>query len=263
MRFIKYFILFVVLFLGADFNCLAVENNYVRSRDNLQVPDDVLIDGSNLESILKTPAVSSKAKIYDYASLIGVEDEAKLYKKINQFIKDSNIDCAIVTTRDLNGFTLEEFTYNFYDYNHFLNDGIIFVIYMHEDEAIIYMGNSGDRDGQVFEIYTNQRINQTLAYVYKDISVGKYVKAIDDYLEIVDGFYKINTSGNYEVNDSGRVVKHIPWIEISVLSIAMTFICMFLFVRKVNSIKNWDKVLANNLNFKTLIIKTDRDERIG
>ena len=60
-------------------------------------------------------------------------------------------------------------------------------------------------------------------YVYKDIAGGSYYKAVDDYIKILDGFYRMN-DGNYKVDKEGRVVKSIPWIEIVVLSVALTFI---------------------------------------
>ena len=54
------------------------------------------------------------------------------------------------------------------------------------------MGNIGDKSSKVFDIYNDKRINQTLAYVYKDIENKNYYKAIDDYINILDGFYRLN-----------------------------------------------------------------------
>ncbi len=261
MKFIKLMGCILISVLFFNLNCFASVNSYTRTDTNLMVPKDVVVDSNNIGSILKTPAVSSSEKIYDYADLLTDDEEKNIYEKLYEFTKDSEIDVAVVTTNDLLGFSISEYSNNFYDYNDFMNDGIIFVIYMSGNEPEIYMGNSGNHSGKVFEIYTDARINQTLEYVYKDIALGEYDKAINDYVKILDGFYRID-GGNYKVDKEGKVVKSIPWIEIGILSIALTFIIIiflfYKFIVKKKTIVNYEK----NINTETLIVRTDSDKLI-
>ena len=119
------------------------------------------------------------------------------------------------------------------------------------------MGNIGDKSSKVFDIYTDKRINQTLAYVYKDIENKNYYKAIDDYINILDGFYRLN-GDNYKVSKEGKVVKSINWFEIGVLSICLTFIINIFLLRKLK-VKNTFIDYEDKIDNDSLIIKTDSE----
>jgi len=262
MKYIKIFVVGCFLFLFLSLECNASTRVFTRSNQNLLVPEDVVVDQSNLNNILSTPAVSSAEKVYDYAELFTDEEGKKIVKKINEYINNAMIDVAIVTTKDLKGKSIADYAYNFYDYNDFMNDGVIFVIYMNKDNPEIYMGNSGNKDGKVFNIYTDTRINQTLEYVYKDIKAGNYYKAVDNYVKILSGFYNIERNGDFRVNGEGEVVQHIPWIEIVILALALTFIVIVILFcllnRKRESIDLFQKV-----NTDTLMVRTDGDNLVG
>ena len=244
----------------------ASTNTFTRSADNPLVPKDVVVSTTNLEDILKTPAVSASEKVYDYADLYTDQQEKLLFKKIDSYIDKSDIDLVVITTTDLNGFSLSQYTYNFYDYNDFKIEGIAFVIYLAPSEPQVYMGNSGDKTGKVFSIYSKVYIEQTLKYIYKDLKAANYYDATSDFIDIVDGLYdKSGNSGNYEISEKGEVVRQIPWIEIVILSIASTFIVVILFVfkiRKNNRLSNKD-ILSNKIDQRTLMFKTETDEYVG
>lgn len=263
MKKIKFLIFGLVIFSIFNINCLASTNTFTRTNDNLLVPKDVVVDQNNISSIMKTPAVSSDEKLYDYAEILNDQEEKKLVKKINNFIDSSSIDVAIVTTKDLLGFDIATYAFNFYDFNNFLDDGVIFVIYINGSEPEIYMGNSGKPDsGKVFSIYTNSRINQTLEYVYKDINSANYYKGLDNYIKILDGFYNIEQAGEYSLDEDGNVVKVIPWVSIIVLSGTLAFIFSIFLFYKMNSYKNEKISLDNKINTDTLMIRTDKDELV-
>lgn len=261
MKCTRVFICIFISFFFFNMNCFASVNSYIRTDNNLLVPKDVVVDSNNIEAIRKTPAVSSSEKIYDYANLLTDSEEKKIYDKLYEYIKETNIDVAIVTTNDLAGFSIADYSYNFYDYNDFMDDGVVFVVYVTSLEPEIYMGNSGDQSGKVFEIYTDTRINQTLEYVYKDISLGEYYSALNDYVNILDGFYRID-DGNYKVDKEGKIVKNIPWIEIVVLSAALTFIIIVILLYRLNNKKKKTFNIESKINVSTLMVKTDSDNLI-
>ena len=194
---------------------------------------------------------------YDFLNILSDQERYELKNKIDEFVKETKIDISIVTTNDLCGFSINQYSNNFYDYNDFLNEGIIFVIYFNDIEPEIYMGNIGDKSSKVFDIYNDKRINQTLAYVYKDIENKNYYKAIDDYINILDGFYRLN-GDNYKVSKEGKVVKSINWFEIGVLSICLTFIINIFLLRKLK-VKNTFIDYEDKIDNDSLMIKTDSE----
>lgn len=262
MKYMKIIICAFTMFFLFNINCFASVNSYTRTEANLLVPNDVVVDANNKSNILKTPAVSSSEKIYDYADLFTDDEEKKIFEKLYDYAKETKFDAVVVTTKDLKGFSISDYSNNFYDYNDFMNDGTIFVICMSGNEPEIYMGNSGDHSGKIFEVYSDSRINQTLEYVYKDISTGNYSKAINDYINILDGFYRIDNGGNYKVDKEGKIVKSIPWIEIIILSVTLTFIIVVLLLYKINRKKGVVVNFEKCINSDTLMVRTDSDKLI-
>lgn len=270
MKYIKLFIFTVFSFLLFNINCLASTKLYTRTNENLLVPKDVVVTHENLQDILNTPAVDASEKIYDYAEVLSGAEEEKALKLIKEFVESSSIDAVVVTTKNLNGYSIGDYAYNFYDYNDFSESGIIFVIYINSVEPEIYMGNSGPDNGEVFSIYTDNRINQTLAYVYNDIKNGNCYSAVEKYIGVLQGFYDLekqssggNTS-NYEVKQDGKIVKKIPWVEIVILSVALSFVTISVLLYRL---KGKNKVviiddLDSNLNNSTLIVRCDSDELV-
>lgn len=253
-------ILFLILVFLINVNVYASTFTYERTSDNLRVPSDVVVDNNNIDNIMKTPSIKAKEKIYDFAYLLTDSEEQELYKSIKEYIDYTKIDCVIVTTRDLAGFTINEYTYNFYDYNNFKTDGVIFVIYMNNGKPEIFMGNSGNRDGKVFSIYNDYRIKETLKYVYeKNLRNNDYYNACDNYLKLIKAFYNIDSkgSGDYRVGEDGNLEKNIPWIELIILSLALTFVVIMVMMyalglfKKTKNIDNFESYI----NKKTMKVK--------
>ena len=253
--------IFILLFLF-PISVFASTNTFTRTTEKPLVPPDVLVKEDNIQDIMKTPAVSAAEKVYDYADLFSDKEEKDLYRQISDFIDDSNIDVVIVTTNNMNGFDIKDFAYNFYDYNDFKIEGVIFVISLEGKEPEIYMGNSGDTTGKVLTTYTNVRISQTLKYVYQDISIGHYYSATSNFVKIVKGFYEIDRNGNYYVDENGSVVRVLPWTEIIILTIAISFIIIILCIYQIrnnNHISNKFS-MGSLINENTLTVKLNSDD---
>ena len=261
MKKINYLIIVLVAFFTVTLNCNASTFTYTRSSDNLLVPSDVTVDGSNIEDIMKTPAVNANEKIYDFANLIDDSREGALTNKILEFGKESNMDIVIVTTSDLVGFQIPEYTYNFYDYNNFKTDGVILVIHAPGGKnPEIFMGNSGLEDSFIFTVYSEGRVNQTLAYVYNGyIKEKAYYDACDKYIDIIKGFYATDMKKD-EIN--GNNGGGIRWTEIIILSVAIAFIVNLLFIFRLNKYKVTSKkgeVMDKKINGSTLTIQQVQD----
>lgn len=258
MKKLNYLIIILVAFFTVTFNCNASTFTYTRSTDNLLLPKDVKVDSSNINAIMNTPAVNANEKIYDFANLLDDSTEGALTTKITEFKKESKMDVVIVTTSDLKGFQIPEYTYNFYDYNDFAQDGVILVIYAPGGKnPEIFMGNSGLPDSFIFEVYDEGRVNKILAYVYNLISAKQYYEACDKYIDIVKGFYA--TDMRSDVID-GR--GSIGWIEIVILSVAVAVIANLLFMFRLSKYKvtsKKGKVMDKKVNPATMVIQQVQD----
>ena len=238
MKYIKIFILMISLFFIGIVNCYA---------------DDDLLVTNKYE-------VKENQKLFDFADIYSKSEEKKLEKKINSYYKSSSIDSIILTTKALDGKVLSEYASAFYKKNRFKENTILFVIYINDVEPQIYMYGVGDK---TTKYYTDERIEQILKYVYDYVDNKKYYEATDKYLTIIDGFYKIDND-NYYLDSDGKIVKYIPWIEIIILSIALTFIIVMIFIYRIksnNKIVN-KNVLDDKLDSNTIIVSTVKDELI-
>ncbi len=256
--------LFLIVFLF-PLGVFASTNTYTRTPEKLLVPNDVIVDSNNIQAILQTPAVASSEKIYDFADLYSDKEEKALFSKITDYIDETGIDLVIVTTKDLKGFGIRDYAYHFYDYNDFKRDGVIFVIHMGGEEPEIFMGNSGDKAGKVFSVYTDVRIGQTLKYVYQDIKNNNYYDATADYIKILQGFFNLDQNGDYHLDENGSIIRSIPWTEMVILSFAVTFIFVVLLIYRIrgNNRLDFKDDLDNKIDETTLVVKIEMDDYIG
>ena len=264
MKKYKFFIVIMISLFFVNINCYASIDTFERTDSNLRVPDSITVNSSNINDIKNTPSVSSSEKIYDYADLLSASDEEKLFKKINSFVTENDVDLIILTTNNLNNYSIADYTFNFYQYNYFNKNAIVFTIYNNGKEPEIYMFNNGQN---VSSIFNDDVMNEILEYVYQNIYDGKYYKALCDYIKIVDGFYTIdkNGGGSYKVDDFGNLVKNIPWIELFILASCLTFVIISCFIYMIKS-KNKNINLSSNIDNKvdssTLMVKCDCDTLI-
>lgn len=247
---------FFVFIFDLDVDALTSVKTYDRTEQNLLVPDYIVVTEKNKEAILDTPAVDQSQKVYDFANLLSNDEEAKIYKKIKNYIDNTSMQLIILTSNDVGDKKEMDYMYDFYDYNHFFREGIIFFIYKSSSEYKIFMGTVGNESSY---IYTDNRINQTLAYVYKDLEDEKIYKCLSNYIKIVDGFYGLSKNENAKINENGEVVKGFPWIEIIVLSSTLTFVIMMLLIMHGN--KKGIVTIVDRLDKDTIVIKK-RDEKL-
>lgn len=223
-KFIFYLLIFTFCLSFIDI-VLALEKTYERTRDNLLVPDGITVNDDNIDAILNTKAVDAEDKIYDYANLFTAKEEEKLLKKVKLFIEDSSLDLVIITENKNLGSAAASYAFNFYDYNFFKKNGLIFLIDKADNKFNIYMWTSGD----TYDIYTSKKIESILKYTYTFFDEGKYYKGANDFVEVVHSFYIASKKGDLvKIDKSGKVVKTVPWVDLFVLASALTFIIVFL-----------------------------------
>ena len=255
--------LFLVPLLLLPIKVNALPTTYQRTDADMRVPKDVEVTEFNKEAIKNTPSVEKSEKIYDFADLFTEEEEQDLKKTINEYIIDKKVDAIIVTTTNLNGYTIKDYAYNFYDYNDFSATGVIFVIYINNDHPEIYMGNSGPSTSKIFKAYNDARISEILQYVYnKYLREKRYYECSKEYIRIIDAYYDA-TFGKYHVDESGNLVKEIPWIESIIIATSLTFIIYILLKKKYKETPpRTDVSLKRSINMETMTVKEEYDRMI-
>lgn len=244
-------VLILICFLSFFDVALASTKTYERTKDNLRVPSSVTVNSENIDYIFNTKAVDALEKIYDYAALLNDKEEKEIYEKIKKFIDDSQMDLVIITEKDYLQITPVAYAYNFYDYNDFKKNGLIFFLQMIDNNYNIYLFTSGE----VFNIYTEKRIQDILEYVHTYFENKEYFEGMDSFVKIVHSFYIADKKGeSVKINKNGEVVKSIPWIDLVVLSLAITFIIMYLLLKKKNISKNI------NINIKRKNIELNKNQ---
>ena len=253
----KYKFILVLIVFFCSINVYAKDGR-VRTRDNLLIPKDVIVNNNNIEDILKTPSVDENDKLYDFSNVLSRDEENKIYNDIMNYIKITKLDCVVVITSDLCGFDINKYAYNFYDYNNFNDMGIIFVIYINGDKKNIFMGNNGGKDSVVFSTYTDQRIKSILKYVYKNIKEDNYYQAISDYILLVERFFEKDNNVVTDSSEKGNVKgEKIPYVEIIILALSLSFIIILLLYRsfdKGNSNYHLNKIDTTTLN---IVLESD------
>lgn len=156
----------------------ASTNTKERTEADYLVPSDVVVTDSNKENVLTTPAIDASEKVYDFANLFTEEEEQDLYQKITTYINSYEMDFALVTINE-NPKNWEVYADDFYDYNDFKADGILFLIDM--DNRQLHMSTSGN----AIRMYTDARINTALDSVYSYMTNQNYYEGVTSYLEIV------------------------------------------------------------------------------
>ena len=249
---------FLLLFIFLIFiSCIVVNAapvTYERTREDLKLPADVNVQDINIKNVLNTPSVDSKAKVYDFANLLTEAEEAKLYIQVNEFIHNTGMDAVIITLDKLEGHEeLKYYAYDFYDYNDFMDVGITFIIYTENPEKpVIYMCVNGATDSDAREAYTDARISEVL----KD----DYIGACETFIKLADGFY-IKTFGYYKNLEPDTVMgNHFPWIEITIISVVLTFIVTVLVITKYQKPeKRSDLTIKKSINQTSMIVKCEYD----
>jgi len=265
MKNIKWILLLILL--CAPTIVFASTNTFTRTEEKPLVPKDVVVTSENIGRILKTPAVSAAEKIYDFADLYSDQEERDLYKAIDDYIDKTGIDLVIVTTNSLNGYDMEEYASYFYDYNDFKVEGVLFLLCA-DPSVSDYMLVSGDQTGIARTTYSDIITRQTIRteHIWNHFQRGDYYEGTDNYIKIINGFYdNSHNDGELVIREDGSVVRLIPWMEIIILTVSLSFIATILCVFQItgnNKIKYKDN-LTDKIDEKTLVFRTESDEYIG
>lgn len=197
----KKFLLVLFTFILFITPVYASTNTRERTDDDLKVPNKVDLSIADRSAIMSTPSVDATEKIYDFADLYTDDEEQSLYDKVKTFIDTYNMDFAIVTINENNKYSEVEYADDFYDYNDFDINGLLFLIDM--DNRQIYMSTSGT----AINMYTDARIDYLMDNVYQYMSDKEYYDGTSEYISLLSSLAaKGVPKGNESFTSTGTVL---------------------------------------------------------
>ncbi|MDO5003651.1 MAG: TPM domain-containing protein [bacterium] len=234
-KYLSIILLLIITFIFSVNNVIASTNTKVRTESDYLVPDNIKITNYNKDKILRTPAVDSTEKVYDFADLFTDSEEQYLYNQINEYISSYKMDLAVVTINENNKNDVEKYADDFYDYNDFginsSRDGVLFLIDM--DTRQIHMTTTG----QAIKMYDDERIDDALDLVYQHMTDQEYYTGTNKFINKISEDAKLGvptSNKNMVIDKDGNVhiIKRVNWFLLLIISIVVSAIVLIILVTK-------------------------------
>ena len=238
-------ILFIFLiYCCIPFQVFASVNTCTRSSINLYVPAKVDYDSSMEDDVLSTPCVDASEKVYDFADLFTEDEEVYLYNRVNEFIDKTGLDLGIATIDYNNKKSAMVYADDFYDYNDFSKNGLLFLIDM--DTREYYFTTSG----QAMFYFDDNRTDSVLDVLYYDMVNGNYGKVANLFIDEALNYYHSGIiTSKYTFDSSGKIVRKTPWLLLGIISFVVALIITLILKgknKKVRISNNADNYLNGN-----------------
>lgn len=258
MKKIKTILFILISILFFDCTVFASTKTNVRTESNYLVPSDVIVTESVRNNILNTPAVNASEKIYDFAEVLSADEEKQLYKKIDKFVKQSNMDLVIITIKNNNKSDSGQYAHDFYNYNDFGNDGVLLLIDL--DRKGVYMV----KEGAAYDLFPNERMKPILKNVYKNVVESNYYNACNGFITSVSDFIYIGLDDDVFIDDEGNVVKN-KLTNILIAGSVACVITLIIIMFMINASKNKRIIVTpkNYLNEQSARITTISEMNLG
>ncbi len=200
------------------------------------------INTNNKDNILKTYAVDSNQKTYDFSDVLTDEEEQKLTDRMYDFTEKYKIDIVILVdnyqyTQDSQNTT---FATDFYDYNDF---GINFEKY----DGVMLFRNTYEQN-PYFDAYSfgnaqlyfyDTRLSNAIDYIYDDLHNESYYEGFNKFIDKMEEYYNEGKLTDYYVDDSGFLQKqktssyYLKMIGLSMLiALIITGIIIYILIKK-------------------------------
>lgn len=205
------------------------------------VPDGDIRDKAEGSPEKKAERETENRRVYDQAGLFSEEEQQKLDQDIRSLQKTLDMDVALVTTRDAEGKTAEQYADDFYDRNGLGKgedySGVLFLMDM--DNRELYISTCG----RMIRILTDERIGSMLdsavSYMADQDYTGCAIKLFEDTRHwyekgIEEGQYNADRdTGEVSPYEGGRK-RSIRWYE-WLLAFGVSVFCAGGVCRKVKS----------------------------
>lgn len=136
--------------------------------------------------------VSGTPKIYDNANLLNETELKEIEKKLADVSKKYSIDIVVLFTDSLNGMTARNYADDYYDYNGYRNNGILFMLSMNEREWYV------STKGNAILYISDNTIDTIVDGILDDLSSGHYSDALNKYVN------KLDKALEHGINNNGK-----------------------------------------------------------
>lgn len=170
-------------------------------------------------------------RVYDQADLFSEEEEARLEEKIQMLQEKTGMDAVLVTVKDAQGKSSEEYADDFYDENGFgtgeEGSGLLYLMDM--DNRELYISTCGE----MVWILTDERVEAMLEAGIARMGRGDYVGCAQKLFSDTERWYdKGVAGGQYQVDRDTGEIRHYPgkthrsirWYE-ALLAVAVSAFC--------------------------------------
>ena len=106
--------------------------------------------------LVPVSAWADKNTVDDQAGLFSQEEKQELTDRIVKLTTDWNMDFVVVTTEDAEGKTAEEYADDYYDYNGYAEDGVLYLIDL--DNGSVWISTAG----KMIRYLTDARIDAVI-----------------------------------------------------------------------------------------------------
>ena len=198
--------LLLILALLFAFPVLASTNTRDRMEADNYGVTKFKVTEKNKSYVLKTPYVYASEKIYDFGEILVEEDEQNLFNEIKKFNDKSDMDLVILT-KDLSyseDDENEDYATDFYDFNDFTKNGIIFFRNTNEESPYFNFYTFGEAQ----RYFSYNRLEIVLDDIYDDIHSGNYYEGISMLIESLSTYFDEGVDPdleNYFIDDNGEL----------------------------------------------------------
>lgn len=162
-------------------------------------------------------AEDSSDRVVDEADVLTDSEEKKLKKLVDEISERQEFDIVILTLDNLGGKNAVDYADDYFDYNGYRYDGIIFLISMDERDWVLSACGYG------IEAFTDAGRNYISDQFIDDLKDGNYYDAFYTFAELCDDF--INQADNGKPYDVGNLPKgDFPILKYILIALGVGFV---------------------------------------
>ena len=228
---------FFCLLFGGSVQAQEIETFDRTEENRYGIPERFELSDTTISASSKIPYVDSNVKVYDFANLYTDDEVTLLQKRAQEISKRENHSVVIVTLPKLDYYsTPRSYSDDFYDYNDFGLDGILFFIALQSRD--VYISTSGN--GQLL---FDDRIDPILDELVPSLSADNFYEGTDVFLDQVEMYFEEGPSremSRCEITDElgyYSCKKALPILWICVGGVAISLVITFLIAKSYKKIK--------------------------
>lgn len=155
-------------------------------------------------------------RVVDRAELLSDEEAETLIQKLDEISVRQKLDVTIMTTGDLEGYSVQDYADDMYKYYEFGygsgKDGLMLLISMEDRDCCI------TTCGYAITVFTDAGIRYVEDQIVSDLSDGDYAVAFSEYADLCDAFITQARNGEpYDSDSLPQAPLSLLWIPVAIV----------------------------------------------